>query len=190
MDCPAPVLRTKAAVEAESPIAIEVIVDNEAAKQNVTRFLESQEYETGVTQVDDLFYVAGIKDIETVLDIPEPDLQTKSDNKIMVMVSSDRFGKGDDGLGEKLMVNFINTVKELGDDLWQMVFVNSGVKLTIETSGVYEELKTLADQGIRILVCGTCLEHFNLLEKEKAGETTNMLDIVTAMHLADKVINI
>ncbi|MGD8671214.1 MAG: sulfurtransferase-like selenium metabolism protein YedF, partial [Desulfobacterales bacterium] len=30
----------------------------------------------------------------------------------------------------------------------------------------------------------------NLLEQKQVGETTNMLDIVTAMQLADKVINV
>jgi hypothetical protein len=32
--------------------------------------------------------------------------------------------------------------------------------------------------------------HFNILDEKQVGETTNMLDIVTAMQLADKVINI
>jgi hypothetical protein len=34
------------------------------------------------------------------------------------------------------------------------------------------------------------LNHFGLLEKKQVGETTNMLDIVTALQLADKVISI
>ena len=65
-----------------------------------------------------------------------------------------------------------------------------GVKLTIEGSEVLPNLKELEDSGTTILVCGTCLDHFNLLEKKQVGETTNMLDIVTAMQLADKVINV
>ncbi|RLC27286.1 MAG: sulfurtransferase-like selenium metabolism protein YedF, partial [Deltaproteobacteria bacterium] len=40
--CPAPVLQTKEAIEAKRPDIIRVIVDNEASKQNVIRFLESQ----------------------------------------------------------------------------------------------------------------------------------------------------
>ena len=44
--------------------------------------------------------------------------------------------------------------------------------------------------GLLILVCGTCLDHFDLLGRKQVGETTNMLDVVTAMQLADKVINI
>ena len=69
------------------------------------------------------------------------------------------------------------------------VFVNKGVKLAIGGSEALQDLKDLEDQGIHILVCGTCLSHFNLLDKKEVGQTTNMLDIVTAMQLADKVVN-
>ncbi|HHO47147.1 MAG TPA: sulfurtransferase-like selenium metabolism protein YedF, partial [Desulfobacteraceae bacterium] len=52
------------------------------------------------------------------------------------------------------------------------------------------DLKDYEKAGLKILVCGTCLTHFDLLERKQVGETTNMLDIVTAMDLADKVISI
>jgi hypothetical protein len=39
------------------------------------------------------------------------------------------------------------------------------------------------------LVCGTCLNYYGLLEQKKVGETTNMLDIVTSLQVADKVIS-
>jgi hypothetical protein len=45
-------------------------------------------------------------------------------------------------------------------------------------------------KALTILVCGTCLEHFDLLDRKQVGTTTNMLDIVTAMQLADKVISL
>ena len=78
----------------------------------------------------------------------------------------------------------------MGDELWRLVFVNNGVKLTIDVSEVLSVLKAYEKDGLHILVCGTCLTHFNLLDKKQVGETTNMLDIVTAMQLADKIINI
>jgi len=78
----------------------------------------------------------------------------------------------------------------MGGDLWRLVFVNNGVKLTTRNSEILPILIELEDEGIHILVCGTCLTHFDLLDKKQVGETTNMLDIVTAMQLADKVINI
>jgi selenium metabolism protein YedF len=88
------------------------------------------------------------------------------------------------------MVNFLRTLKEMGDELWRLVFVNNGVKLTIDGSEVLDDLRQYEKEGVLILVCGTCLNHFNLLEKKKIGETTNMLDIVTAMQLADKVVSV
>ena len=108
----------------------------------------------------------------------------------MVMVANDCMGHGDNELGSKLMVSFLKTLKEMGDELWRLVFVNNGVKLTIGDAEVLPVLKEYEEWGLQILVCGTCLTHFNLLDEKQVGETTNMLDIVTAMQLADKVINI
>jgi selenium metabolism protein YedF len=99
-------------------------------------------------------------------------------------------GYGDDVLGEKLMISFIKTLKEMGPDLWRLVFVNNGVKLAVSGADTLRDLQDIAASGVTILVCGTCLTHFNLLEAKQVGETTNMLDIVTAMQLADKVINL
>ena len=106
------------------------------------------------------------------------------------MCATDRIGFGDDELGLKLMINYLRTLKEMGRELWRLVLVNNGVKLTIDGSEVLDDLKQYEKEGLKIMVCGTCLNHFNLLEKKRVGETTNMLDIVTAMQLADKVINI
>jgi selenium metabolism protein YedF len=189
--CPAPVLQTKQLIEKERPGLIKVMVDNEASKQNVSRFLESQNFEITVEQDGTVFHVIGTSDQKggtpDAFKAEEPDMEKK---KIVVMVSTDRMGFGDDELGLKLMVNFIKTLKEMGDELWRLILVNNGVKLTIDGSQVLPELKVLEEGGLLILVCGTCLDHFDLLDRKQVGETTNMLDVVTAMQLADKVINI
>ena len=110
--------------------------------------------------------------------------------KIVVVCATDRMGFGDDVLGKKLMISFIKTLEEMGDELWRLVFVNNGVKLAVKDSPVLEELLDYEKDKLQILVCGTCLTHFDLLEDKRVGETTNMLDIVTAMQLADSVITI
>lgn len=189
--CPAPVLQTKNMIEKEDPAVIKVMVDNDAAKQNVTRFLESRHFEVSVQQEGICFLVIGKKDnkeaASELLVVEKPET---SEKKIMVMVATDCMGHGDDLLGAKLTLSFLKTIKEMGSELWCLVFINNGVKLTVEGSQVLPTLKELKDNGVCILVCGTCLNHFNLLDKKQVGETTNMLDIVTAMQLADKVINI
>jgi selenium metabolism protein YedF len=88
------------------------------------------------------------------------------------------------------MKNFIATLKEMGSHLWRLVFLNSGVRLTIDDSPVLADLAELEKSGVSILVCGTCLNFYGLLDRKKVGETTNMLDIVTSMDVATKVITI
>ncbi|MFH1984319.1 MAG: sulfurtransferase-like selenium metabolism protein YedF [Pseudomonadota bacterium] len=189
--CPAPVLMAKAAVENEGAPEVTVLVDNAASQQNVQRFLESRGFETLLAQEGDNFRVTGRGNgkpqaaAQPAAAAPAPGAR-----RLMVMAATDRIGAGDDVLGKKLMVNFIRTLNEMGPDLWRLVFVNSGVSLTIDDSPVLDALKALKDAGVIILVCGTCLDHFKLLERKQVGVTTNMLDIVTAMQLADSVINL
>ena len=188
--CPAPVLQAKNAIEEENLNSIKILIDNEASRQNVSRFLKSQSFEVTVQEKKGDFHVTGrregVVDSEDAVD----EKQDTEKKKIMVMVANDCMGHGDDKLGSKLMVSFLKTIKEMGDELWRLVFVNNGVKLAIEDSEILPVLKEYEKDGLYILVCGTCLTHFNLLDKKQVGETTNMLDIVTAMQLADKVINI
>lgn len=190
--CPGPVLRTKDVLENSRPDVIKVIVDNEASKQNVKRFLESQNYTVNIETDGSLFHVIGSDNAAS--QVPDEVHQTPESNedkkKILVMIGTDRMGYGDDELGKKLMLNFLGTLKEMGEDLWRLVLVNNGVKLTIEGSDALPVLKELAHSGVYILVCGTCLTYFDLLEKKQIGETTNMLDVVTSLQLADEVINL
>jgi selenium metabolism protein YedF len=188
--CPAPVLQTKELLEKNHPERIKVLVDNEAAKQNVSRFLESRNFMVTVEQDGTVFRLTGKEGEAPVPGFTPVEAAEPEKKRIMVMVATDRLGRGDDELGGKLMVSFIKTLKEMGDELWRLVFVNNGVKLTIDGSLVLEDLKGLDKSGIMILVCGTCLDYFHLLDKKEVGETTNMLDIVTSMQVADKVINI
>jgi selenium metabolism protein YedF len=110
--------------------------------------------------------------------------------KTLVLLAADSLGKGDHELGRKIVINFIRTMKEMGDDLWRLVLLNSGVKLAVEGSEALPQLQALAGEGLGILVCGPCLKTFNLLEKKQVGELTSMIDIVTSMQIADKVISL
>ncbi len=195
LQCPAPVLNTKKRLEQEACHEIHVIVDNDAAVENVTRFLNFHGFNVSVDSDETGTTVSGQKTPDSsgqrasgpVADeAKEPDRH----QKILVMISSRLIGQADADLGGKLMVNFIKTLKEMGSELWRIVFVNDGVKLTTSGSPILEELTLLTSSGVSILVCGACLTHFNLLKDKQIGETTNMLDVVTSMQLADKVINL
>jgi selenium metabolism protein YedF len=70
----------------------------------------------------------------------------------------------------------------------KLIFVNSGVHLTTEGSEVIESLKALADKGVEILSCGTCLDFYGLKEKLKVGIISNMYDIAQSLLEADRLI--
>jgi selenium metabolism protein YedF len=188
--CPQPVLRTKHFIESNSQLSeFSVIVDNAASAQNVVRFAESQGFSASLQQKGNDFEIKAVKSEESGSESIEEDL-AKSDEKTLVLIPKDTMGSGNDVLGSGLILNFINTLNEMGDALWRLVFLNSGVKLTIEGAETLPAIQQLEAQGVSVLVCGTCLTHFNLLEQKRVGETTNMLDIVTSFQLADKVISV
>ncbi len=195
LDCPAPVLQTKQLLEANALSHVRILVDNDAAVENVSRFLSFHGFKISVDSDGISSAVEGIKDaadatiIESVPASQNAETEGSS-QKIMVMISSTQMGREDQELGEKLMISYIKTLKEMGEDLWQLVFVNHGVKLATNDSAVLKEIQALEADKVGILVCGTCLTHLGLMKEKKVGQTTNMLDIVTAMQYADKVINL
>lgn len=186
--CPNPVIKTKEIIDAGDVDRLTVLVDNPAARINVGRFLQRAGYEVRVEEQGVDFVVIGQLGPTPVASAPAIGCEPALGQNILVLIGADRLGTGDDTLGRKLLVNFIGTLKEMGRELWCLVFVNAGAKLAVAGSEVLASLRELEQGGVMILVCGTCLNHFNLLEQQQVGETTNMLDIVTHMQLADKVI--
>jgi selenium metabolism protein YedF len=110
--------------------------------------------------------------------------------KIVVLLATDSLGKPDEALGQHIVVNFIMKMKEMKDDLWRLILLNGAVKHTAAGSEGLPHLQELARSGLDILVCGPCLKAFDLHEQNQVGEVTNMLDIITSMQLADKVISL
>lgn len=51
-----------------------------------------------------------------------------------------------------------------------------------------EDMKALAEEGVKIFTCGTCLDFYGMKEKLAVGEVTNMYDIVENMERAKKII--
>jgi selenium metabolism protein YedF len=189
LSCPQPVLETKTFLETYPKTqALSVLVDNRAAAQNVERFLGTWGFAASIEGSGADYKVTGKKE-ESAGCFLSASEELETPEKIMVLIAQDRIGRGDDRLGASLMQNFLRTLKEMGPALWRLVFLNAGVKLTVEGAETVAVLKELEDQGVSILVCGTCLNFFGLLGKKQVGETTNMLDIVTSMQVAGKVVN-
>ncbi|MGE4292582.1 MAG: sulfurtransferase-like selenium metabolism protein YedF [Desulfovibrio sp.] len=200
LPCPQPVLKCKKCIENDAPNALTVVVDNEPARENVSRFLASKGYGVSVEERDGLLTVHGVQEnaAASTADAQNcavcrvmsgEEIETLS-ARTVAFITTEYLGSGDDELGSKLMLNFLATLPELGASLWRIVLVNGGVRLACEGHPCLEKLQALADAGVSILVCGTCLDFFGLLADKRVGETTNMLDVVTSLQLASKVIKV
>lgn len=196
LPCPQPVLRCKQYIETYTPEIFALLVDNDAAKENVTRFLGTQGYAVEAqASGDGIWRLAARRQgaapaaADCACEVMSPaQVAQVGAQKICVFLTAETIGLGDDTLGGKLMGNFLGTLPELGSELWRLILVNGAVKLAVHDSPVLPQLQKLADSGVSILVCGTCLDFFGLLEKKAVGQTTNMLDVVTSLQLATKVV--
>ncbi|MEW6259943.1 MAG: sulfurtransferase-like selenium metabolism protein YedF [Thermodesulfobacteriota bacterium] len=191
LSCPQPVLKTRAYLLAHpDTTGLVVWADNDPASQNVKRFLENQGFTVTIEKQGERFVVTASQGCELPFVSGAEGSPEAEGAKTLIVLSKDELGEGDSNLGRKLMLNFINTLPEMGQALWRIVCLNAGVKLTIDGAETLPGLQKLVDQGVSLLVCGTCLNHYGLLEEKRVGETTNMLDIVTSLQHAEKIITI
>ncbi|MTJ93336.1 MAG: sulfurtransferase-like selenium metabolism protein YedF [Desulfovibrio sp.] len=188
--CPQPVIRSRDAVTGGAR-ALEVLVDNEPARENVRRFFEGRGFCVAANQEGpDCWRISATADGEAPApqQTPQAAPAAEGNSRTLVLITTETIGRGDDVLGGKLMGNFLGTLPELGSRLWRIVLINGGVKLASCPGPALDALKKLEAEGVSVLVCGTCLAHFGLLEAKAVGDTSNMLDIVTSLDLAGKVI--
>ena len=196
--CPIPVIKTKKALQELSGSGeIEVLVDNETAVRNVTKMAEN----SGASVTQEKLGEGRYRVIVRVGDGSTDPGGTPADGEdcgcggrtgvygnTIAVISSDRMGEGNDELGHVLMKSFIFAVTQLDELPEKMVFYNGGAKLTVEDSPVLEDLKSLAEQGVEIMTCGTCLDYYGIKDKLAVGTVTNMYSIVETMQKAGRVI--
>ncbi len=104
-----------------------------------------------------------------------------------ILIQSEVLGRGDDELGMMLMSSFLRLLEESPEKPARMIFWNTGVRLLCEGSWALEHLKTLAEQGVEILACRTCLDFFELTDKLVIGRPTTMPESIEAMMTSQMV---
>ena len=184
--CPLPVIRTKEALDAGGGEPLMVVVDNAAARDNVTRFAQSRGCTVTTTEAGACFHLtiqppAGAAAETCVMPTPAPAAA------LVVVFASDRMGQGDPALGEILMRAFLQSLVQM-EMPQKLLFYNRGVFLTLDDSQVLAELKGLEEMGVALLVCGTCLDFYKVRERLAVGQVSNMFTILESQMQADRII--
>jgi len=187
--CPQPVILTKKALDEHDIVT--VIVDNETAKENVSRLAEKSGCTISVESAGDGTFRLILSKNGTAPSRETAAVSENSDQKTgpnVFVISSDTMGKGDDELGAALMKAFIHTIFSLDYLPDTLIFYNTRVKLAVKDSDVIDDLKKLEEQGVEILVCGTCANFFNIKDRIAAGVISNMYDIAGSMSKAGRIV--
>ena len=196
--CPLPVINTKKAVEEmKEDGVLSVLVDNEIAVQNLQRFAQYKGFEcTGEKKAEKEYEViihvtqaakAAAAEEPEVEDCEEctPDSKKKG---MVVVLSANVMGTGDEKLGKALMKAFVFALTKQDYLPEAILCYNTGAYLSIEGADTLEDLKALEAEGVKILTCGTCLDFYGIKDKLAVGSVTNMYEIVETMEKAKSVV--
>ena len=192
MACPLPVVNAKkASEEMGAGDQLTVLVDNEIAVQNLTRFAEHKGFTVSAEKKGEKEYAVVMGISGAVAEEAKEDVACVMDVRrkgMLVVLSANVMGTGDSKLGTSLMKAFVFALTKQDQLPDTILCYNTGAYLTCEGADTLEDLKLLESEGVTILTCGTCLDFYGLKEKLGVGGVTNMYDIVERMENAAQII--
>ena len=193
MACPLPVVNAKkASEELRAGDVLTVLVDNEIAVQNLTRFAEHKGFGVSAEKKTDKEYAVTMTVSGAVpKESKEEEIACVMDSRrkgMLVVLSSNQMGTGDPKLGTSLMKAFVFALTKQDQLPDTILCYNTGAYLSCEGADTLEDLQLLESEGVTILTCGTCLDFYGLKEKLAVGTVTNMYDIVERMENAAQII--
>ncbi len=191
--CPKPVMLAEEALNNMSEGIVEILVDNEGSAGNLEWFAKKGGFFSETVKESNQWRVKIVKgyDCKTVSEVEVKGARTeagqKPDKPLMLIVGSDTLGKEEE-LGKMLVKGFFETMKVTREIPHTIFFLNAGVKLTTVNEEVIPVLRDLADMGVEIFSCGTCLKYYNLESELKVGYRGTTNHIVEGMKDFQKVV--
>lgn len=188
--CPLPVVRAKKALAAMEEGVLEVLVDNRTAVHNLEALAKTLKVEAVSDERGEAAFAVTFAKGATAGDGAAaeadadaaaaacPAAQAAPTGGVVAVIPSEFMGSGDDELGAVLMKGFVFALTQLDELPATVLMYNGGVKLACAGSSSLDDLRALAEAGVEIMSCGTCLNHYGLADRLEVGEATNMYVIV------------
>jgi len=112
------------------------------------------------------------------------------DSDTVLLISRYGMGEAEPELQQKLISTYFKLLDE--NDILPAVicFYANGIRLVVEGSPVVETLRSLESKGVRLVLCSTCLNFYNLADQVQVGIVGGMGDILEAQRQAGKVITL
>lgn len=180
--------RTSSSKISENEYRVQIFVESETkeskAEEETAEQLKNKNQSETVGQSKSVEQL----DSEGVKRVAESLNGVGGNGKTVVVLASDVMGEGDKKLGKILMKGFIYALTQLEKLPDTIIMYNSGAYLSIKDSESAEDFGLLEREGVEILTCGTCLNHYGLTEKLAVGSITDMYTITERLSEAGKII--
>ena len=114
-------------------------------------------------------------------------------SKLDLLVTREGLGQVDPAdrpFGLEMFDRFLHALESQAVKPHAICFYTDGVKLVCNGSPALLGLRILHGQGVRLVACRTCLEHFGLSDKVAVGDAGGMNDIVGLLTEADSVVTV
>ncbi|RCW56227.1 MULTISPECIES: sulfurtransferase-like selenium metabolism protein YedF [Halanaerobium] len=183
--CPKPVVKAKKALDNNEKFI--VIVDNRTAVENLSKLGQKMKAEISVVEESEtefkvMFKQSEFSSADTLVAGDQTSVSEAGSEAKIYFISSDTMGEGNEELGRILIKGFISTIKDLNPLPEKIIFINSGVKLAILEKDIVAALKELEARGVTILLCGTCVDFYDLKTQMQVGEISNMYEIADSLN--------
>lgn len=138
------------------------------------------------------YYLRMIRtDYSTMEELQPLKISGPSQVKNLVLVfTADRLGVGNELLGKRLILLFLQSVINGNSKPKAIILFNSAVKLTAGNNETIGKLTVLEEQGSKIMVCISSAEEYDIMDEIKVGFVASMDEINETMMSALKVITL
>jgi len=184
LTCPRPLIMLKEALlEVEAGTRLQVITDNETSLKNLLSYLNDQGASPAVETSGNIHTITPTRPTSQIADSDATAYCTTDAvrNDYVVRLKSQLMGEGDPDLGKLLMETFVENLKLQSHLPTHIVLYNSGVKLAMKESPVCSSLSELEELGCRVMLCGTCIDHYGLQYEIGVGMISNMVTITETL---------
>lgn len=179
----------EALTELEPGDELKVQTDNDTSLQNLLSYLKDQGVAPEVSSE------GGVHTL--IFTVPESDFSASNPaaycssglpDDYVVCIKGELMGEGDPDLGKLLMETFVEHLKLQEQLPTHVVLYNSGVKLAMKSSPVCSSLTELEELGTRIMLCGTCIDHYGIQFDIGVGMISNMVVLTETLASAGHVV--
>jgi selenium metabolism protein YedF len=193
LKCPQPLMMAKKALEGMSAgERLRVQIDNETARDNLMRFLRDNGM-TPVLSSEGGVYTIAVEKVLEAAPLGDTEAYCAPDRPQtgpVIVLNHNGMGSGSEELGRVLLQACVFTLKDISPLPSVILCYNAGVLVAAEGAPTVPALADLVRRGVTLLLCGTCVDYYELKGKIAVGTISNMYEILQRVSTSERVITL